>query len=375
MASIIRQAPPTVRSNIYHTLYESETFCSKQMLAAKCGISMPTLYQNLNELMEEGLVQYSGEEKSTGGRRAQGLDIIPDARLSVGISVSEHRLRFVLTDLRLCELAYRTTPFDFVASLSEETSSLPGLLEEFLDEHQVDRNKLLGVGITIPGLITQDHSRIHMAPTLDLKDVPLEVLTRDIPYPVNVENDASASGFAEYFVRGGSSNLAYFSLEYGIGGAVVIGGHPYAGDNAQSGEFGHLCIEPGGLRCNCGKYGCLEAYASPKRIEDKFGISLEEFFHGVEQHRHEYEALLYDMLRHLAIAVNDVHMILDCDVILGGLFSEYLQPYLPLLRDYVRAGNPFTQNADFVQLSVLRHHITPLGAALYYVREFVSNIS
>ena len=139
MASIIRQAPPTVRSNIYHTLYESETFCSKQMLAAKCGISMPTLYQNLNELMEEGLVQYSGEEKSTGGRRAQGLDIIPDARLSVGISVSEHRLRFVLTDLRLCELAYRTTPFDFVASLSEETSSLPGLLEEFLDEHQVDQ--------------------------------------------------------------------------------------------------------------------------------------------------------------------------------------------------------------------------------------------
>ena len=375
MTPMIRQAPVSVRGKIYHTLYDSQEFCSKQMLAARCGISMPTLYQNLNELMEEGLVQYSGEEKSTGGRKAQGLDIIPDARLAVGIAVSEHRLRLILTDLRLHELAYQVIPFDFISSLSEETSSLPALLEAFLDDHRVDRSKLLGVGITIPALITQDHSRIHMAPTLNIRDVPLEVLTKGIPYPVYVENDASASGFAEFFVRGASSNLAYFSLEYGIGGAVVIDGHPYAGDNAQSGEFGHLCIEPGGLRCNCGKSGCLEAYCSPKRIEDTFGVSLEDFFRGVEQHNSDYEALLYDMLRHLAIAVNSVHMILDCDVILGGLFSEYLQPYLPVLRDYVAAGNPFTENADFVKLSTLRHHITPLGAALYFVRDFVSSVS
>ena len=375
MAPIARQAPVSVRSKIYHTLYDAQEFCSKQMLASKCGISMPTLYQNLNELMEEGLVQYSGEEKSTGGRKAQGLDIIPDARLAVGIAVSEHRLRFILTDLRLHELAYQAIPFDFISSLAEETSSLPALLETFLDDHRVDRSKLLGVGITIPALITQDHSRIHMAPTLNIRDVPLEILTKGIPYPVYVENDASASGFAEFFVRGASSNLAYFSLEYGIGGAVVIDGHPYPGDNAQSGEFGHLCIEPGGLRCSCGKNGCLEAYSSPKRIEETFGVSLEDFFRGVEQHNPEYEALLYDMLRHLAIAVNSVHMILDCDVILGGLFSEYLQPYLPVIRNYVRAGNPFTADADFVKLSTLRHHITPLGAALYYVRDFVSSVS
>ena len=98
---MIRQAPVSVRGKIYHTLYDSQEFCSKQMLAARCGISMPTLYQNLNELMEEGLVQYSGEEKSTGGRKAQGLDIIPDARLAVGIAVSEHRLRLILCDLCL----------------------------------------------------------------------------------------------------------------------------------------------------------------------------------------------------------------------------------------------------------------------------------
>ena len=374
MAPTTRQTPPTVRSNIYQVLYDAQEFCSKQMLAAKCGISMPTLYQNLGELMEEGLVQYSGEEKSTGGRRAQGLDIVPDARLAVGIAISEHRLRLVLADLRLHELAYRAIPFDFVASLSEENAALAGILETFLDDYHVDRERLLGIGITIPALITPDRSRIHVAPTLNLRDVPLEQLTKNIPYPVYVENDASASGFAECFVRGKSESLAYFSLEYGIGGAVLMGGVPYAGDNSQSGEFGHMCLEPGGLPCSCGKHGCMESYCSVRRIENTFGVSLEEFFQGVEQHNPEYEAVLYDMLRHLAIATNNVHMVLDCDVILGGLLSEYLQPWLQTLRQYVLAGNPFRNSADFVQLSTLRHHITPLGAALYFIQEFVNNI-
>ena len=80
------------------------------------------------------------------------------------------------------------------------------------------------------------------------------------------------------------------------------------------------------------------------------------------------------MLRHLAVAVNAIRLTLDCDVILGGFFSEYLQPYLPVLRRYVLAGNPFESDAEFVQLSSLRRHITPLGAALYFIREFVASV-
>ena len=90
--------------------------------------------------------------------------------------------------------------------------------------------------------------------------------------------------------------------------------------------------------------------------------------------REEYEALLYDMLRHLAIAVNSIHLTLDCDVILGGFFSEYLRPYLPILRQYVLSGNAFMEDADFVKLSILPRHITPLGAALFFIREFVNSV-
>ena len=103
-------------------------------------------------------------------------------------------------------------------------------------------------------------------------------------------------------------------------------------------------------------------------------IGLDEFFRGAGEHRPAYEELLYDMLRHLAVGINSIHLVLDSDVVLGGFLSEYLQPWLPVLKRYVLAGNPFEEDADFVQLSSLGRHITPLGAALFFIREFVNSV-
>ena len=324
-----------VRSRIYRTLYDQKSFCSRQMLAEACSVSMPTLHQNLKELMDEGLIRYSGTGRSTGGRRAQGLDIEPEARVSLGAALAEDHLRLVAVDLR---------------------------------------QRVLGLGLAVPGVLTPDASRILFAPTLGLRDVPIRMLTQGIPYPVHVENDGSVSGHAEGFFRGTRQNMAYLSLEDGVGGAVLMAGRPYPGDSARSGEFGHICVEPGGLRCRCGKQGCLEAYCSARRVEQSLGVDTETFFRGVEQHLPEYENLLYDMLRHLATAILSIRLTLDCDVVLGGFFSEYLSPYLPILRQYVLSGDPFDGDAGFVQLSTLRRHITPLGAALYFVREFVTSV-
>ena len=61
-------------------------------------------------------------------------------------------------------------------------------------------------------------------------------------------------------------------------------------------------------------------------------------------------------------------------MVLGGLLSEYLQPWIPVLKRYVMAGNPFEPDAEFVQLSVQRRHIASMGAALHFVRQFVESV-
>ena len=95
------------RGGIYRHIYNTKAFCSKQTLAHDLQLSLPTVYQYLKELMDAGFIRYSGENLSTGGRKAMGLDIVPQARLAVGVSISKNHLRMLVADLRLQELNYR----------------------------------------------------------------------------------------------------------------------------------------------------------------------------------------------------------------------------------------------------------------------------
>lgn len=362
----------TIRGKIYRQLYFSRNQYTKQSLAKDCGISMPTLYQNLSSLMEDGLVDYAGEDLSTGGRRARMLRIVPEARLAIGISVTEHHLRIVAIDLAMNEHAFKIIPFDyFDAEFNNRGADVKTQLEIFLDENNIDRERILGVGIAFPGLINDDCSYIVTAPTLGVNNQPISNLIESIPYPVYVANDASCSGFAEWFARRDNSDMAYLSLENGVGGCIMINALPFDGDNRRSAEFGHICVQPGGRRCSCGKRGCLEAYCTARRIDEEFGITNEEFFQRVNDHDPDCETLWYDMIRHLAIGINNIRMVLNCNIVLGGFLTEYLSPDLPTLKKYIQAGNPFDTETDFVQLSIVRKNIAPIGAALYFVKEFV----
>ena len=320
-----QQQSASVRSQLYRCLYHARRPYTRQGLARHCGISMPTLYQNLSELMDEGLIQESGTAGSTGGRKAQRLAMVPDARFAVGISVTERRLRLVAVDLKLGELAYRELPCQ-VSGLTEGPEALPRALEEFLDDSGLQRQRLLGVGITVPGIVTAECDAVIYAPTLRMRNMPLTELLERIPYPAYVDNDASCSGFAEWYIRGGPRNMAYLSLENGVGGMLMLGGVPYEGDHRRGGEFGHICVEPGGLPCSCGQRGCLEAYCSARRISNELGLTLEEFFQRVEAHDLTCETLWYDVLRHLARAISNIHTAMDRSVVLGGWVSEYTPP-------------------------------------------------
>ena len=349
------------RSNVYHYLYGAQEFCTRQSLAQALDLSLPTIYQNLTDLVDAGLVRYAGQSQSTGGRKASGLAIVPDARVAVGIALTEDRLRFSAADLRLNEIAYHKVSHTSNFEMEELGTLVARELEQFLDTYHIDRSRLLGVCIAMAGVTDPEGGHLLYAPTMHLRNVELSGLTRSIPYPTYVENDATCSGYAEWFMRGDQENLAYLSLENGVGGAFISNGIVYGGDNRRSAEFGHLCVEPGGLPCACGKWGCLEAYCSDWRIRNTFGVSLKEFFEGVNQGNPEYAALWKDFLFHLAIGASNIRMALDCTVVLGGFMSQYLDPYLPMLREYAAANDPFERRADYLQLGILRSHAVSFG--------------
>lgn len=374
LAETVTERRRQTRKSIYKYLFFSDKPHSKQEIASELSLSMPTVHQNLSELIEAGLIRSDGMQQSTGGRRAKRLTIAENAYFAVGVSITEDRLRFLAANLRMREIAYKSNKRLAIHEVNDIGQLLADELELFLNEFGLNRTKLLGVGIAIPAVINVELQEISLAPTLHLKNISLSAITRHLKYPFYVSNDATGGGYAEWFTQPGQNRMAYLSLEGGVGGAVLLNGAPYEGDNRRSGEFGHMCIEPKGLPCNCGKHGCLEAYCTAARISDDLGISVEEFFEGLELENPFYIALWDDLLSHLAIGINNIRMALDCDVILGGLLTQFLEPYLPKLRKLASDLNTFETNADYIKQCRYPKRASTLGVALHFINEFIENI-
>ena len=373
---VITERRRLTRNKMYRFIYDSRSPVSKQQLANEMGYSLPTVQQNIAELLSAGLIRPGEIQKLTGGRPAVGYTVEDRVRFSVGISVSSANLRMLVTNIMQEELAYKTVRIQAFQE-GRIGRQIADELDIFLKEQEIPEDRILGVGLTFPGVVDRERDTIVLSPTLRMKNISLSALREPIPFPVYIENDSTSGGVAEW--RGltqeeRTEDFVYLFLENGIGGAVFIDGHAYHGSERRSAEFGHMCVQPEGRLCNCGKKGCLEAYCSAYRFTRDLGITVEEFFEGLKQGNRDYEALWSEVLGYLAIAINNLRMAFDCNVILGGFVSAFLEPYLPLLREKVAALNPFESDGSYVRLGRYPTKAGMMGVAWHFTKQFIDRI-
>lgn len=120
------------------------------------------------------------------------------------------------------------------------------------------------IGIGIPGNIDNESGVVVRAANLNMANVPIASEFRKyIDIPVNLENDANAAAYGEYFVQEPRrDNFLMVTLGTGVGGGIVIKGKIFRGFNGAGGEIGHTVIDINGKKCACGRRGCYETYAS-----------------------------------------------------------------------------------------------------------------
>lgn len=121
------------------------------------------------------------------------------------------------------------------------------------------------VGVGAAGFVSEDGEVIRFSPHLSWRDEPLRAeLARRLGLPVVVDNDANAALWAEsrFGAARGVDDVVMVNLGTGLGGGVLRRGRLERGRFGMAGEFGHMCVVPDGLRCECGNRGCWEQYAS-----------------------------------------------------------------------------------------------------------------
>jgi predicted NBD/HSP70 family sugar kinase len=135
-----------------------------------------------------------------------------------------------------------------------------------------------GLGIAVAGVVRRADGFVHFAPNLGWRDVPLGRLVNDrlgSSLPVTIANEADLGALAEHTWGAGVGvhHLVYVSSEVGVGGGLVIDGHPLVGAAGCAGEVGHFQVNPLGERCRCGAIGCWETEIGGPAILRRIGVA------------------------------------------------------------------------------------------------------
>ena len=341
--------------------------------AKKLNISLPTVSQNLALLGNMGLICSSGEFQSTGGRKANMLSIVPTARYAVGVDITSLRTVFLLTNLNLnivdkvcLGIEYGDTP--------EYYQTLNHTIGDLLERNGVSEEAFLGVGISVPAPIEENSERVPSNTIIGLPVDFSDRLKRNIHYPFHLINDADAAGWAELWQLDTDQTMAYLSLSYTVGGAIILKRHVYPGDKRRSAEFGHMTLYPRGRKCYCGKRGCVDAYCAEKILSDFTGGDIRLFFDELKSGNEGFQAVFQQYLKDLAVVINNLKMCFDCVIVLGGTLGYYLKDSLEKIRSIACSLSPYLEDPGYIRVCELHEDPSAVGAALYYVDQFINSL-
>lgn len=361
------------KNRIFRLIYNSDKI-SRQEIADQLGLSLPTVNQNLKMLMEDGLIEYVGNFTSTGGRRAQAITINNNARKAISVNIKADYINVDVVGLK-GQIIYSMAVKAHFSKSSAYIEKLTDAVRHAVDYVGADADDILGVGITVPGILDDEKQILISAPPLKAKNYDFTKLISAIDYPVVVMNDARAEAYADHWFNGKSEDeKIYIMLGEGVGGAYINASAIRNGVHNRGGEFGHMVIHPGGKQCLCGKKGCLEAYVSEKVLSSELDMTLDNFFELAVQGIKNNSNVLDEYMDNLALGINNIYTMMDCDIVLGGTVAPYLKQYENSIKERLVNDYSFDTDADYLRISDGGGRKSGLGAALSFVARFIDGV-
>jgi len=254
MASSARGGPPLLRQiNSAHVLaaLRGTGPLSLSDLAARTGLSRPTIGQVVEQLRASGLLAYvePGQDGLVrSGRPARLVRFRSEAAYVVGIDVGRHKIHVTVADLAGQVVARRPRPVSAANSSQDLLAALRLAAKEALAEARIARTDVASVAVGTPGLVDLPSGAVTLAPGLPGWKIELaRELRRSFHCPVQVENDCNLGALAER--RRGLARDAHtvVFIHWGmrVGAGVLIGDNLHRGAANAAGEIGFLSLDSG----------------------------------------------------------------------------------------------------------------------------------
>jgi len=245
---------------------------SKADLAQLTGLSPTACGIIVSNLLEKNYISEAGIGISTGGRRPNLYELTPKSYFSIGVDIDVDYIRFILMDIT-GQVEYRDKiPSGFSQSVPESIKLVEGKVHQIIQDYKIKEDRLLGIGVSIPGMVDSISHEVIFAPNLGWERVNLEHMMASIgSFPIYVDNEAMCSAICENWIGCciDQKDFVCINVKSGIGSSIFAGGNLYRGCSGSAGEIGHIMVEQNGPKCACGNYGCLETLVSSKSMVEK----------------------------------------------------------------------------------------------------------
>lgn len=357
---------------VYQTIYEDQQ-ATKQQLVSKLNLSLPTISQNLQELLEAGLIERAGHLSSTGGRKPFIIQAVRTARISIGLEILKEMAHIVAIDLYGALLMEDTLTLRF-NNTALYFDTLCKWANNRISRLPYPKEHILGIGIAVQGLPSADNSEIEFGHLLE-SGVKTNDFAERLDWPCVMVHDVELAALAEIWFHKELTNSIYLSLNRNLGTALIINGSVYTGNNSFSSTIEHMCLIPDGKKCYCGKQGCMETYCSADALEYDAGEQIDQFFFNLRVGRRK-EVVIWDNYLHtLALAIDNIRMIIRSDILIGGLLQPYMIPEdFERLTQYVNEITFFKLEDLKIERSHCGSKATAIGGGLYYINHFLQTL-
>jgi predicted NBD/HSP70 family sugar kinase len=355
------------------TMIHHSSGCSRAELTRRTGLNRSTVSALVAELVELGMA-FEGEPEDLPGRVGRpSLQVFPSPKIAA-IAVNPDVDAITVGLVGLGGEVIRRIRFDTarIPTVTETVNAVKAIVDGMRGEFE-QNYRIMGVGVAVPGLVDTIDGRVLIAPHLGWRDCSLTgPLAKAVQYPVFAGNDASLGAIAEslFGAARGASDLVYLNgSASGIGGGLIIGGSPLRGTSGYAGELGHTLVNSVGVRCHCGRIGCLETEVSMQRLlavlglpradQDELDIAL-----GVSRD----PEVLREVARQidfLSVAISNFVNMFDPEmVVLGGFLGSLLSVGRERLAEAVSVSSLGTLgHAVLLERAQLRSRLMMVGAA------------
>jgi predicted NBD/HSP70 family sugar kinase len=374
----------------------AESPVSRQELAAATGLSLATVANLVGELLELGLLVEVGFEDSDGGRPRGLVAVNAEGGALVGVDVAETYVHAELFDLSLTVLARAEE--ELRPGENEPAQVLEHIVSAVTNavrQAGVPAESVLGVGVSMPGMVDREGGVSVFAPNWDWHDVPLlGLLGEHLPYKLYLDNPLRACTVAELWFGAarGSEDVVVVNLGTGVGAGIALGGALHRGVSNSAGEWGHTTLVLDGRLCHCGNQGCVETYVgapgimrnlrelapdSPLLHPDDQTATIDALAAGVAAGDPVASTVLHDTARYLGAAVADLVNVLNPQMIVlsSWVAAKLGQPLLDAVREAVarHALRHPLESTEIVLCPIAANPVS-LGAATFALEGSLASV-